>query len=68
MIKTWRIVVQVNKHSGYEINIVVKASTQKMAESFAINNIYKQGYFHVKLTSCEEIMNSECVALIPIPS
>ena len=55
MIKSWFVVCQVNMNAEHEEKMIVKASTQKKAESFAINHFYKEGYFHVKIVSCNEI-------------
>ena len=58
MIKSWWVVCQVNMNAEHEEKMVVKAHTQKTAESYAINSLYKEGYFHVKLISCKEIRKS----------
>lgn len=55
MIKSWWIVCEVNMDASHEEKIIVKANTRRNAESFAINSLYKEGYFHVKLVSCKEI-------------
>lgn len=57
MIKSWWVVCQVNMDANREVKMIVKANTEKKAKSFAINDLYKEGYFHVKLLSCEECVN-----------
>lgn len=55
MIKSWWVVCEVDMCADKEVKQIVKAHTRKKAESFAINNLYKEGYFHVKLVSCKEM-------------
>lgn len=55
MIKAWWVRCEVNMCAEKEIKMVVKATTQKKAQSLAINRLYNEGYFHVKLISCEEM-------------
>lgn len=55
MIKSWCVVCEVNMDASHEIKVIVKANTQRKAESFAINSLYKDGYFHVKLVSCKQM-------------
>lgn len=55
MVKAWWVVCEVNMDATHEVKMVVKANTQRKAESFAINSLYKEGYFHVKLISCKEM-------------
>lgn len=55
MIKSWLVVCEVNMNASNYVKLIVKANTQRKAESFAINQLYKRGYFHVKLVSCEEL-------------
>ena len=54
MTKSWWIVCNVN-NVDQEMKMIVKANTQKNAESFAINNLYKDGYSDVKVISCKEM-------------
>jgi hypothetical protein len=42
-----------------EIKMIVKANTMKKAISMAKNTLYKDGYFHVNVRSCEEIKKGE---------
>ena len=56
MIKSWWVVCEVNMNASHEIKMIVKANTQRKAESLAINRLYKEGYFFVKLVSCKEII------------
>ena len=55
MIKAWWVVCEVDMCANEVVKMVVKAHTQKKAESFAINSLYKDGHFHVKLISCKEL-------------
>lgn len=55
MIKSYWVACEVNMNASHEVKMVVKANTQRKAESFAINSLYNDGYFHVKLISCKEI-------------
>lgn len=56
MIKSWWVICEVNMDASHEIKMIVKANTQRRAESFAINRLNKEGYFCVKLVSCREII------------
>ena len=53
--KSWWVVCEVNMNAQHEVKMIVKANTQRKAESFAINSLYKDGNFHVKLISCKEM-------------
>ena len=55
MIKSWWIICEVNMSAEKEIKMIVKANTEKNAKSFAINKLHKEGYFNVKILSCDEI-------------
>lgn len=55
MIKSWWVICEVNMDANHEVKMIVKANTQRKAESFVINSLYKDGYFHVKLVSCKEM-------------
>ena len=55
MIKSWEVRCEVNMCAEKEVKVIVKANTEKKAKKFAINKLYKDGYFHVKLLSCEEM-------------
>lgn len=55
MTKSWWVVCEVNMCAEKEVKMIVKANTKRKAESFAINSLYKEGYFFVKLLSCKEM-------------
>lgn len=55
MIKAWWVICEVNMDASHEVKMVVKANTRRKAESYAINSLYNEGYFHVKLVSCKEM-------------
>lgn len=57
MIKSWWVVCEVNMDASHEIKTIVKANTQRKAKSLAIDRLYKEGSFFVKLVSCEEMTN-----------
>lgn len=56
MIKSWCVICEVNMDASHEIKMIVKANTQRKAKIFATNRLYKEGYFFVKLVSCEEMI------------
>ena len=53
--KSWLVVCEVNMNAQHEVKMIVKANTQRKAESFAINSLQEDGNFHVKLISCKEM-------------
>lgn len=53
--KSWWVVCEVNMCAEHEVKIIVKANTERKARSFAINSLYKEGYFHVKILSIKEL-------------
>ena len=57
--KSWWVVCEVNMDAQHEVKMIVKANTQRKAESFAINSLYKDGNFHVKLISCREMKEND---------
>lgn len=58
MIKSWWVVCEVDMDASRWVKMIVKANTQRKAESFAINSLYKDGHFHAKIVSCEEMNKS----------
>jgi len=59
MIKTWLAVCEVNMDASHKVKTVVNANTKRKAEKFAIDRLYKDGYFYVKLLFCKEIKSEE---------
>ena len=59
MIKRYWVVCEVNMDASKYIKQIVKANTQRKAEEFAVKKLYKEGYFFVKLISCEEMKNED---------
>lgn len=55
MIKSWLVNCKVNMGMSPNVKMVVKKPTQKEAKSYAINSLFKDGYIHVEILSCEEI-------------
>ena len=53
--KSWWVVCKVNLNT--EIKMIVKSDTESKARSFAINDLYTQGYLHVNILSCNEIQH-----------
>lgn len=61
MIKSWWVICEVNMCANKEIKMIIKANTMKKAISMAKNSLYKDGYFHVNVRSCEEIKKGETI-------
>lgn len=56
MIKSWWVVCKVNMDASKQIKVIVKANTERKAKSFAIDRLHKEGYFHVVIESCNEMI------------
>jgi hypothetical protein len=55
MIKRWLVKCQVNMDASTEVNVIVKANTERKAKIKAENECYSKGYFHVNILNCKEI-------------
>ena len=56
MIKRWLVKCEVNMDASNEVDVIVKANTERKAKLLAINECYKKGYFHVNILTCKEMM------------
>ena len=55
MIKEWLVKCEVNMDASKEVNIDVKANTERKAKIKAENECRNRGYFHVNIISCKEM-------------
>ena len=55
MVKSWCVRCQVNLCAEKKVKVIVKANTERKARIFATDKLKKDGYFFVKVLSCEEI-------------
>ena len=55
MIKSWLVACEVNMDASHWEELIVKANTERKARSFAMNELYKKGFFHVNIVSCKEM-------------
>ena len=53
--KRWLVECEVNMDASREVSIIVKANTERKAESKAINECFKKGYFYAKVISIGEM-------------
>ena len=55
MIKIWQVKCEANMDAQTEVNIIVKANTERKAKMKAEDECRNKGYFHVRVLSCKEI-------------
>ena len=54
MIQRYIVKCEVNLDAGNIITIIVHANSKRKAESIAIKECDKKGYFNIKVISCNE--------------
>ena len=48
----WKVVCETDKHTGFNITLIVEAQTESEARSRAIVRLYNDGCSSVKIMSC----------------